>query len=78
MDLVTAGLVGQLIAVLGLVVLVTVGPPDPRQAIRVREDGHTEGVDDERSRELWHLATRGLIALFACSALVGLTGFAKA
>jgi hypothetical protein len=77
MDLVTAGLVGQLIAVVGLAVLVALGPPRPARAVRMREDGRTEYVDDDSGKVLWRLLTRGLMALFACSALLGISGVAR-
>lgn len=77
MDLVTAGLVGQLVAVVGLALLVTIGPPSPRQVVRIREDGRTEHVDDDSGKLLWQILTRGLVALFACSALLGITGVAR-
>lgn len=78
MDLITAGLVGQLVAVLALAVLVMLGPPEPRQAIRVREDGQTERVEHDRGRELWHLLARFLVAMFACSTVLGVAGIARA
>lgn len=77
MDLMTAGLIGQLIAVIGLIVLVSLGPPQPRQALRVREDGQTEHVDDDSGRLLWQFMTRVLVALFACSTVLGLSSVAR-
>lgn len=77
MDLITVGLVGQLIAVVGLAVLVVIGPPEPRQALQVREDGRTERVVDDNGRELYETVKRGLVALFACATLVGFAGLAK-
>ena len=77
MDGTTAGLVGQLVAVIGLVVLVLLGPPESRQAIRIRDDGHTEYVDDDSGPTLWHFLARVLVALFACSTLLGITDLAR-
>lgn len=78
MDLITVGLVGQFIAVVGLAVLTVIGPPDPRQAVRLREDGRTERVVDDGGRELYETLKRSLVALFACATLVGLTGLVRA
>ena len=77
MDATTAGLVGQLIAVIGLLVLVLLGPPESRQAIRIREDGQTEYVDDDSGPTLWLVLARVLMALFACSTLLGITELAR-
>lgn len=77
MDLITVGLVGQFIAVVGLAVLTVIGPPEPRQAIQMREDGRTERVVDDSGRELYELLKRGLVALFAFATVVGLTGLAR-
>ena len=77
MDVVTAGLVGQLIALVGLAVLVAVGPPSPRRAIRIREDGRTDLVDEKNGEMLWRLLARLMVALFACSTFVGITALAR-
>lgn len=74
MDVITVALIGQLFAALSLVVMIVLGPPDPRQAVRLRDDGSTERVDEHRGKELWSLLTRGLVALFAFSTLLGITG----
>lgn len=78
MDLITVGLIGQFVAVVGLAVLTVIGPPDPRQAVQFREDGRTERVIDDNGRELYESLKRSLVALFACATIVGLTGLARA
>lgn len=77
MDLITVALVAQLVAVAGLAVLTVIGPPEPRQAVQFREDGRTERVVDDSGRQLYDLVKRGLVALFACATVVGLTGLAR-
>jgi hypothetical protein len=77
MDVMTAALVGQLIALVGLTVLVVFGPPRPRRMVRIREDGRTEQVDENGGEMLWRLLTRLMVGMFACSTFLGITSLAR-
>ena len=77
MDVMTLGLIGQLLALAGLVLLFVLGPPAPHRVLRLREDGRTEQVDEDSGEMWWRFLARLMVALFACSTLIGITGVAR-